>query len=192
MEKDKKKGVILLVICIVIGIIMISAGLYFLFFKKDDKPIENNDNNPPTEEISQTKIELIVDEFIQESEKTIQLGNGYYDFKLVATNENKSELYLNNEKIETLDYTTAVVYLVDRYLIVGWEGAQAGTLTLGYVDETGTYYNIYPKKEIYNIYFESGFMYGNVEDPTKEDFDTKIVEVLLNGNNVTIKDVNND
>ncbi len=185
MEKEKKIKLSLFIVAVIIGIALVLVGLYLLFFKKDDKT--DNNQLPPTEVVDTTEIELNIDEETKEVAKIIQLGNNSYEFKFVL-NEGENEIYLNDEKIETTEYSSIVVYLVDRYLIVGIPKAKVGSLALGYVNETGHYEKI--NKKIYNIYYESGFMYGSVEVSNNEAFKTKVVKITFaTPSNVIIEDV---
>ena len=191
MNKDRKKN-LLLAIILIVGSVLIAMGLYFLFSKKEETPVKPT--NPTSEiDVSKDKIELVIDDMHEDMARTIELGNNFYTFKLIKNENEKYELYLNDEKIETLDYSTVTVYLVDRYLIVSWPGAQAGKLTLGYVNDLGNYISIHEKNSIYDIYFESGFMYGNVEDKTSEEYSTKIVKITFTTpSNLVIENVKQD
>ncbi len=203
MSNNNKKGIIAVLVLIIIA--LIGAVVYFAFIKKDDKPIDNKDENnrqindntstdtddeTNNSSLSETKIELYLDEDKDQSVNNIKLGNKIFEIKLARLDDIKSNLYLNNKKVETIDYNNISVSVVNKYLVVEWPGAQGGSLALGYINEEGAYFSIYSAGvEALNVYFENGKFYCDTTDDDAPDYDTKRVELILNGSNIAIKEI---
>lgn len=195
---------VIIAILIVIIIALIGAVIYFAFIKKEAEPVDNNrennqtvDNNVDTNDdetnnssLSETEIELYVDEDKDQSVNNIKFGNKVFEIKIVRLDDIKSDLYLNNKKIETIDYGHVIVSVVNKYLIVEWPGATGGSLALGYINEEGVYFSINNAGvEALNVYYENGRLYCDTTDDDAPVYDTKRVELILNGSNIAIKEI---
>lgn len=179
------------VIGFIIGLIIVAllTLIYFVFIKKEDKPQDVVPNNTNTEEVEPVvksdKIELLVEGESGESVDSIKLGNNTYNFKLAKNNAEKYELYLNNERIDLVDYSSLVIKVVGKNLIVEWPGAQAGSLAIGYVDENSSYYNLFNDKTLLNIREDNGKLYCDIEVSGSGEYNIKSVELTLSGATAT-------
>ena len=201
-NSSNKNGIIALLVVIIIA--LIGAVVYFVFIKKDDKTVDNkgennqnvdnnviiNDDETNNSSLSETKIELYVDEDKDQSVNNIKIGNKVFEIKLARLDDIKSDLYLNNKKVETIDYNNIIVSVVNKYLVMEWPGAQGGALAFAYVNEEGEYFTI--DVEALNVYFENGKFYCDTTDDDAPDYDTKRVELILNGSKIAIKEIKKD
>lgn len=163
--------------------------------EENNQIVDNNKNGSDESEkslVSSDSIELYVDKDTDESIKSIKLKNQVFEVKLAGYSEENGtgDLYLNGTKISTIDYNSVIVSVVDKYLIVAWPGAQGGSLALGYINESGVYYPIYSTGvEVLNVRFENGKLYCDTIDTSASYYDTKKVELIINGSSIKIEDI---
>ena len=178
-KEEKKKIKQTFLIGFIIGLLLVCLGFgAYLLFAKNGTSSDKCKEEPMV--FTSNKIQL------DSNNKKYQIGENVYNLKFIAEEE-KGALYLNDAKVATIDYANIVTSFVGNYLFIEWPGAQGGSLAYGYFDEEANYYDL-SDKYLYDVTYEGITYYCYVED-IKEDYDTKKVELTLDGNNVTTKDI---
>lgn len=181
-KEDKKRFKQTFLIGFIVGLLFVGLGFgaFFLFGKKESSPVKCKDVI-----YSSNKVQL------NETNQKFQIGEKVYNIKYVFEGEDRGILYVNDSKVaETTGGENLVTSFVDSYLFIEWPGAQGGFLVYGYFDENGNYNdlsNVEPY--VYNVTYENGALYCSVEKESSEEYDTKKVELTLDGTKVTIKDI---
>ena len=183
-EKNNFKQLIVVGFIIALVFFCLGFGSSYLFSKKDASTVKCKEESIV---FTSDKIQL------ESKNKSFEIGENIYKIKYVEE-EGLGVLYLNEKKVATIyGYVNLETTFVDNYLFVEWPGAQGGPFAYGYFDENGTYYDISENNPlIYKVsYGYDGVIYGYIDDDAKETeyFGTKKVELILNGNKVTVKDI---
>ena len=195
-NNSKCKNIIIVVLSVII-VILIAILVYYGVIKDDKKVNDNNNNNNSNanevinKQVSEMPIDLYLDEKENQVMDRIRINNKVFEVKLVRNNKTSenNDLYLNGKKIMTTDHDSITVSGIEDYLIIAWPGAMSGNLALGYADKSENYFPIYDNGiEIYNVYFDEDKYYCFILDENSDFYDTKIAELKLNGNNITIID----
>ena len=185
-EEEKKKFRKTFCVGFLVGLLLVGLGFgaFLLFSKKDTSPVKCKEDEMV---FTSNKIQL------DSNNKKYQIGDKVYQIKYVIEGEDRGTIYVNDSKVaETTGGENLVTSFVDSYLFIEWPGAQGGSLVYGYFDENGNYYDLSNGDPyIYNVFFERAAMYCYVEDnaPEVEYFETKKVELTLDGTKVTVKDI---
>jgi biopolymer transport protein ExbD len=193
-EKEKSKKILQTFIYVALLLFFFGVGYIIstnLLGKKEDKnEIPAEEKEKKDNQQSNKKVELSIDEDKNQAVGSVKLNDKVFEIKITGYNpENgNSDLYINNKKVATLDYSNVTVSVVSKYLIVEWPGAQIGSLALGYINENGEYYDIGVENSIHNIYEENGKIYG-YKDPMDLEKDPIKVEIVFNGSNIKIEEV---
>ena len=186
-KEDKKRFKQTFLFGFIVGLLFVGLGFgaFLLFSKKDTLPVKCKDVI-----YSSNKVEL------EEENKSFQIGEKVYQIKYVIEGEDHGILYINDSKVDETGGSgeSLVTSFADNYLFIEWPGAQGGFLVYGYFDENGNYYdlsNVEPY--IYNVTYENGALYCYVENDAAEVeyFETKKVELTLDGTKITVKDIKN-
>ena len=182
-EEDKKSFKLTFLIGFIAGLLLVGLGFgAFYLFSKKESPVKCEDVI-----YSSNKIQL------DSNNKKFQIGDKVYQIKYVIEGEDRGTLYVNDSKVaETTGGENLVTSFVDSYLFIEWPGAQGGSLVYSYFDQEGNYYDLYNVEPyIYNVFFERAAMYCYVENDAAEVeyFETKKVELTLDGTKITVKDV---
>lgn len=186
-EEEKKKFRKTFCVGFLVGLLLVGLGFgaFLLFSKKDTSPVKCNEDEMV---FTSNKIQL------DSNNKSFQIGEKVYRIKYVIEGEDHGTLYVNDSKVDETGGSgeNLVTSFADSYLFIEWPGAQGGFLVYGYFDENGNYYdlsNVEPY--IYNVTYENGALYCYVENDAAEVeyFETKKVELTLDGTKITVKDI---
>ena len=130
---------------------------------------------------------------LETENKKFEIGGKIYTLKYIKDGENGA-IYLNDKKVAFIDgYVGIEASFIGKYLFMEWPGAQGGPFAWGYFDQNAKYYDISNNDpHIYKVSYEKGKMYCYIEDRQAqvEMYETKKVELTLNGNQATVKDIN--
>lgn len=130
---------------------------------------------------------------LETENKKFEIGGKIYTLKYIKDGENGA-IYLNDKKVAFIDgYVSIEASFIGKYLFMEWPGAQGGPFAWGYFDQNAKYYDISNNDpHIYKVSYEKGKMYCYIEDRQAqvEMYETKKVELTLNGNKATVKDIN--
>jgi hypothetical protein len=186
-KEDKKRFKQTFLMGFIVGLLFVGLGFgaFFLFGKKEASPVKCKDVI-----YSSNKVQL------NDQNQKFQIGEKVYNIKYVIEGEDRGILYVNDSKVDETGGSgeNLVTSFADSYLFIEWPGAQGGFLVYGYFDENGNYYdlsNVEPY--IYNVTYENGALYCYVENNAAEVeyFETKKVELTLDGTKITVKDIKN-
>lgn len=132
-------------------------------------------------------------EELETENKKFEIGGKIYTLKYIEDGD-KGAIYLNDKKVASIDgYVHIEASFIGKYLFIEWPGAQGGPFAWGYFDQNAKYYDISNNDPlIYKVSYEKGKMYCYIEDKQAqvEMYETKKVELTLNGNKATVKDIN--
>lgn len=140
-----------------------------------------------------------IDGDIQEVEITdksqdIKVNGKVLKIKIIGKNDGlNGDLYVNDKVIHTFDYDHVSVYVLDKYLLIVWQGGQClGAVKLGAINENGEYISIDSDSayvNIYDIHSENGKVLAKAQ--ISDDYDLcgpeVKVELTYDEKNVIIK-----
>ncbi len=149
---NKEKNIL---IGVLIGIIILLIGVcvYLVFFRKEElrevtnckeeKVCEKCDEKPANcesyESSTLTYQDGMLKTHLDENDKQFVFNGKTIKLNLVYTN-NGGEIYLNDKKVDTIEWSgELVLYITEKYILFSWPGTTCGEIIVGYINENGNY-----------------------------------------------------
>lgn len=217
VQRDKKNNnKIVGIVILVVSLLLLGFAGYKLFIEKPetDKSKQNDTFVPgnPTPSNPQLENKNAITKLegyqLSDTNKQFTVGVKTINIKVISTNDGlNGDLYIDDKKITTYEYSDLEVYLANKFIIIVWGGSQCGELILGYINEAGEYLDepagivieglrnqdgelVIENDSLIYFYLESGKLFGSVSYSNEYDLCayTKKTEFAYNDKKIEMKE----
>ena len=212
-NNGNNKLLIILMALIIIG--LVGYIVYTKFIQKSDNPEPKPADTPtvtPTPSNPQLENKNAITKLegyqLSDTNKQFTVGVKTINIKVISTNDGlNGDLYIDDKKITTYEYSDLEVYLANKFIIIVWGGSQCGELILGYINEEGEYLDkptgitieglrnqdgelFIENDNLIYFYLESGKLFGSVSYSNEYDVCayTKKTEFAYNDKKIETKE----